>query len=143
MMEKLLLLEKECEDNGENDLIECSEKIWNPHLKKAVIYIENNYATAVTLGDIMRAVALSHSSLTQLFRKEIGMTPIEYVWCYRIAVAKRFLAFTDLPVKDVATRCGFKTAQHFSRKFEEVCGCTPTVFRKAAVSNKNTEREKV
>ena len=143
MMEKLLLLEKECKDNRVNDLVECSEKIWNPHLKKAVIYIENNYATAVTLGDIMRAVALSHSSLTQLFKKELGMTPIEYVWCYRIAVAKRFLAFTDLPVKDVATRCGFKTAQHFSRKFEEVCGCTPTVFRKAAVSNKNTEREKV
>ena len=143
MMEKLLLLEKECKDNRVNDLVECSEKIWNPHLKKAVIYIENNYATAVTLGDIMRAVALSHSSLTQLFKKELGMTPIEYVWCYRIAVAKRFLAFTNLPVKDVATRCGFKTAQHFSRKFEEVCGCTPTVFRKAAVSNKNTEREKV
>ena len=142
-MEKLLLLEKECKDNRVNDLIECSEKIWNPLLKKAVIYIENNYATAVTLGDIMRAVALSHSSLTQLFKKELGMTPIEYVWCYRIAVAKRFLAFTNLPVKDVATRCGFKTAQHFSRKFEEVCGCTPTVFRKAAVSNKNTGREKV
>ena len=143
MMEMPLLFEKVCEDNGENDLIECSEEIGNPHLKKAVTYIENNYHNAIALGNVVKVALLNHSSLTKLFRKEIGMTPIEYVWCYRIAVAKRFLAFTNLPVKDVATMCGFKTAQHFSRKFEEVCGCTPTVFRKAAASNKNTEREKV
>ena len=143
MMEMPLLFEKECKDNRVNDLIECSEKIWNPHLKKAVIYIENNYATAITLGDIMRAVALSHSSLTQLFKKELGMTPIKFVWYYRIVVAERMLASSDLPIQDIASKCGFQTAQHFSRKFEESCGCTPTVFRKAAASNKNTEREKV
>ena len=143
MMEKLLLLEKECKDNRVNDLIECSEKIWNPHLKKAVIYIENNYATAITLGDIMRAVALSHSSLTQLFKKELGMTPIKYVWHYRIVVAEKLLACTNLPVHEIASECGFKTVQHFSRKFEESHGCNPTAFRNAAASNEKTRREKV
>ena len=143
MMEMPLLFEKVCEDNGENDLIECSEEIGNPHLKKAVIYIENNYHNTIDLKDIMRAVALSHSSLTQLFKKELGMTPIKYVWHYRILIAERMLASTNLPMQNIAKRCGFQTAQHFSRKFEESCGCTPTVFRKAAVSNKNTEREKV
>ena len=143
MMEMPLLFEKVCEDNGENDLIECSAEIGNPHLKKAVTYIENNYHNAIALGNIVKVAFLSHSSLTQLFRKEIGMTPIEYVWHYRIVVAEKLLACTNLPVHEIASECGFKTAQHFSRKFEEVCGCTPTVFRKAAVSNKNTEREKV
>ena len=47
------------------------------------------------------------------------MTPIEYVWHHRLVVAKKFLEFTDLPIKDIALRCGFKTTQHFSRKFEE------------------------
>ena len=142
-MEKLLLLEKECEIDGKNDSIESVDKILNLHLKKAIIYIESHYHNAITLKDIMRAVALSHSSLTQLFKKELGMTPIKFVWYYRIVVAERMLASSDLPIQDIASKCGFQTAQHFSRKFEESCGCTPTVFRKAAVSNKNTEREKV
>ena len=136
MMEKLLLFEKECKDNRINDLIECSEKIWNPHLKKAVIYIENNYPNAIALGDVMRAVALSHSSLTQLFKKELGMTPIKYVWHYRILVAERMLESTNLPIQDVATKCGFQTAQHFSRKFEESAGSNPTTFRTVAVSGR-------
>ena len=142
-MEKLLLLEKECEIDGKNDSIESVDKILNLHLKKAIIYIESHYHNAITLKDIMRAVALSHSSLTQLFKKELGMTPIKFVWYYRIVVAERMLASSDLPIQDIASKCGFQTAQHFSRKFEESCGCTPTVFRKAAVSNKNTEKEKV
>ena len=61
------------------------------------------------------------------------MTPIEYVWYHRLVVAKKFLEFTDLPIKDIASRCGFKTTQHFSRKFEESLGCNPTTFRKVAV----------
>ena len=91
----------------------------------------------------MRAVALSHSSLTQLFKKELGMTPIKYVWHYRILVAERMLESTNLPIQDVATKCGFQTAQHFSRKFEESHGCTPTAFRNILASNEKTRREKV
>ena len=140
-MEKLLLLEKECKDYNGNDLIECSEKIWNPHLKKAVIYIESHYHNAITLKDIMRSVALSHSSLTQLFKKELGMTPIKYVWHHRIVVAEKLLVCTNLPIQEIASKCGFQTAQHFSRKFEESHGCTPTAFRNAAASNKAEGRE--
>lgn len=142
-MEKLLLLEKECEIDGKNDSIESVDKILNLHLKKAIIYIESHYHNAITLKDIMRAVALSHSSLTQLFKKELGMTPIKFVWYYRIVVAERMLASSDLPIQDIASKCGFQTAQHFSRKFEESHGCTPTAFRNAAASNEKTRREKV
>jgi AraC family transcriptional regulator of arabinose operon len=140
-MEMLSLLENACETNEENDIIGYAEKIWNPHLKKAVIYIENNYHNTIDLKDIMRAVALSHSSLTQLFKKELGMTPIKYVWHYRILIAERMLASTNLPMQNIAKRCGFQTAQHFSRKFEESHGCTPTAFRNAAASNKAEGRE--
>jgi AraC family transcriptional regulator of arabinose operon len=64
------------------------------------------------------------------------MTPIEYLWHHRLVVAKKFLEFTNLPIKDVAARCGFKTTQHFSRKFEETVGVNPTAFRIAEVSRR-------
>lgn len=140
-MEMMLLLERTYGLIKQNDFVGYANKIQNPHLKKAVIYIENNYHNAITLEDVMRAAALSRSSLTQLFKKELGMSPIEYVWHHRIVVAHKFLNFTNLPIKDVALRCGFKTVQHFSRKFEETYGTNPTAFRTTVVSKRIKELE--
>ncbi len=135
-MEMMLLLERTYGLIRQNDTVEKTNRILNPHLKKAVIYIENNYRDVITLEAVAKAASLSHSSLTWLFKNELQMTPIEYVWYHRIIVAKKFLAFTELPIKDIASRCGFKTTQHFSRKFEESLGCNPTTFRKVAVSER-------
>ena len=135
-IEMMLLLERTYGLVGQNDSAEKSNKILNPHLKKAVIYIENNYRDAISLEDVVKAASSSHSMLTQLFKNELNMTPIEYVWHHRITVAKKFLEFTNLPIKDIALRCGFKTTQHFSRRFEGHYGCNPTSFRVDAVAKR-------
>ena len=135
-MEMILLLERTYGLIGQNDPIGSAHKILNPHLKKAVIYIENNFRNVVTLADIVKAASLNHSTLTKLFKHELEMTPIEYVWYHRLVVAKKFLEFTELPIKDIASRCGFKTTQHFSRKFEEILGYNPTTFRTVAVAKR-------
>ena len=135
-IEMMLLLERTYGLIGQNDSVENSTKILNPHLKKAVIYIENNYRDAISLEDVAKAASSSHSMLTQLFKNELNMTPIEYVWHHRLTVAKKFLEFTNLPIKDIALRCGFKTTQHFSRKFEEKVGSNPTAFRAESVANR-------
>jgi AraC-like DNA-binding protein len=135
-IELMLLLERTYGLIGQNDSVENSNKILNPHLKKAVIYIENNYRDTISLEDIVKAASLSHSILTQLFKAELDMTPIEYVWHHRLTVAKKFLEFTNLPIKDIALRCGFKTTQHFSRRFEDRYGNNPTTFRTVAVASR-------
>ena len=138
-MEIMLLLEQTYGLIRQNDPVwEETNKIRNPHLRNAIIYIENNYQDVITLEDIVKVASFSHSSLTKLFKNELKMTPIEYVWHHRLVVAKKFLAFTDLPIKEVASRCGFKTIQHFSRKFEESFGCSPTTFRMIAVSKRKS-----
>ena len=136
-IEMMLLLERTYGVVKHNLIfVENSNQIQNPHLEKAVVYIENNYADEITLEDLIKAASLSRSSLAQLFKNELGMTPIEYAWHHRIMVAHKLLSFTNLPVKDIASRCGFKTVQHFSRKFEETYGCSPTTFRTEAVANR-------
>ena len=140
-MEMMLLLERTYAVVGQKEPVGRGSKISNPHLQKAVVYIENNYHNAITLEDIMGAASMSRSSLTELFKKELGMTPVEYVWHHRIVVAHKFLNFTNLPIQDIALRCGFKTVQHFSRKFEEAYACNPTTFRTTVVSKRIKELE--
>lgn len=135
-MEMMLLLERAYGLIEQNESVGCANMLRNPHLKKAVIYVENHYSDTVTLKNIACAACLNHSTLTQLFKAELNMTPISYLWYHRIAVAKKFLEFTNLPVGEIASRCGFKTTQHFSRKFEELTGSTPTVFRIDAVAKR-------
>lgn len=135
-MEMMLMLERTYGLIGQDDYLGSSNKICNPHLKKAVIFIESNYHGSITLEDIVKSASMNHSTLTALFKKELGMTPVEYLWNHRLVVAKKFLEFTNLPIKDISLRCGFKTTQHFSRKFEEKFACNPSVLRAEAVSNR-------
>ena len=105
-------------------------------LKQAVFFIENHYNEPITLQDIVRSCSVNHSTLTALFKEELGITPVAYLWHYRLLIAKKLLEFTNLPVKEIGKRCGFKTVQHFSRKFEEQLGLSPAVFRTQAIARR-------
>ena len=137
-MEMILILERAYGIIGQDELGTSINKIKNPHLKNAVIYIESHYHENITLENITKSASMNHSTLTQLFKDELSITPIEYLWQYRINVAKKHLEFTSLPVKDISMRCGFKTVQHFSRKFEKYTNNTPTAFRDKAVSERKS-----
>lgn len=138
-MELLFLLERNygCMDT---EIVEGETMhVQNSYLKRALIYIENHYTEHLSLSDITHGAGLNHTTLTVLFKAETGMTPMEYLWHHRIAVARRQLEFTGLPIKDIAARCGFQTVQHFCRKFEEQVGMTPGGFRQQRYRQRVTE----
>lgn len=115
----------------ENEYEEC--------LKRVLGFIENNYSENITLGDLIREGKTNHTTLGELFQKEFNMPPIRYLWNYRICIAKKHLAFTDIPLKEIAFRCGFKTVSHFSRVFKEHTGKPPLVYRKTSVEERKRD----
>ena len=113
--------------------------IKNPKLRDAVLYIEGHYGDSITLSDISANAGINHTTLTALMKEELGSTAIEYLMQYRITIAKKQLAFTEVPIKDIANMVGFKTVQHFNRIFKEITGTTPAEFRKSAVQKRKDE----
>ena len=111
----------------------------NAKLRDAVLYIESCFDESITLPDIAKAAGMNHTTLTALTKEELGLTAIEYLMKYRITVAKKQLAFTDVPIKDIANMTGFKTVQHFSRVFKAQTGTTPAEFRKSAVQKRKDD----
>ncbi len=111
----------------------------NEYLRKAVMFIEGHYSEDIKVDDIAKYASINHTTLTLLFKNELEMTPIEYLWHHRINVAKKQLQFTFLPIKEIAMQCGFKTLQHFCRKFEELTSVSPKVFRNQAVEKRMAE----
>ena len=135
-MEIILMLEKAYGFFGKDETESAVNKAFDPHLKSAVIYIETNYQEDITLESISQAASINHNTMTRLFKAELGTTPVKYLWDYRIAMSKKLLAFTNLPLKEVSAQCGFKTVQHFIRKFQALVGVNPSEFREAAVAER-------
>lgn len=113
--------------------------IRNPKLRDALLYMEGHYGENITLGGISAYAGTNHTTLTALMKEEVGCTAMEYLMQYRVTVAKKQLAFTEVPIKDVARMVGFKTVQHFNRVFREHTGTTPAQFRKSTVQKRKEE----
>lgn len=122
--------------------VDYASTVTNKRLRDAILFIESHYMQKLSLTNISEEVGINHNSLTKLFKAECNTTVIEYVMDYRIKVAKKQLAFTDVPIKELAVRCGFQTVQHFGRVFKKKTGKTPANFRKTAVESRKSELSK-
>ena len=64
-------------------------------------------------------------------RRDRARTPLRWLHEQRILHARRLLEETDLPVEDVAARCGFGTATTLREHFGRSVHTTPTAYRRA------------
>lgn len=94
----------------------------------AMDYIEQNFATDVTLNDLAGATFLHPNYLLRLFKKALGVTPIKYLNDVRLNYAKYLLGNTNEKVSDVAKKCGFSSQTYFSYAFKKAYGDTPTKY---------------
>ena len=95
-------------------------------------YIEAHAAEPIALADVAREVSLSPSYFHSLLTGATGKTPHEYLIFCRIALAKRLLWDTEIPIPEVAERAGFGCQQYFGRVFKKETGLTPGKYRKNA-----------
>ena len=68
--------------------------------------------------------------LMRLFRKHLGVSPLEYRNRLRIEEAKRHLAHSTLSMKEIAERLGYRNALYFSTAFRKRTGVSPSLYRK-------------
>ena len=99
-------------------------------LRKVKEFIDAKIEDDFTLRDMAQSVGLSTSHFSEMFRKSTGETPHQFVLRRRTERAKEILRKAELRVLDVAVACGFQTQQHFARVFRQLCGVSPTQYRR-------------
>ena len=77
-------------------------------------------------------LCLSSNYFGDMFKKETGKTPQEYIQEKIIGLAKEMVAGTDETVSHIAYSLGFQYPQHFCRLFKRRVGCTPNEYRSQA-----------
>ena len=74
-------------------------------------------------------LCLSSNYFGDMFKKETGKTPQEYIQEKVIELAKERMSDRRETVSRVAYSLGFQYPQHFCRLFKKRVGCTPNEYR--------------
>ena len=98
--------------------------------KNAIRYINENYNQKIKLEVLASECNYSIAAFSQLFKKENGISAMEYVNRHRITVAKRLLSETNQSVSCIAHNCGFEDASYFVKVFKNIQTITPANYRK-------------
>jgi AraC-like DNA-binding protein len=100
----------------------------DPQLATALRGIHTQVAHPWTLVTLARQAGMSRSSFAERFARVIGMTPLNYLLQWRIAVARNMLAHEHMSVTETALAVGYQSASGFSTAFSRETGRSPKAF---------------
>jgi two-component system response regulator YesN len=97
---------------------------------KAKEFIWGNYHQEISLKKIAEAVGINPFYLSHLFRKEMGISFLEYLTSVRLSIAKKLLQQTNLSIIEICLEVGYQDPSHFAKVFRKKEGIRPTEYRK-------------
>ena len=100
------------------------------HIRKKVIdHMTFNYKDSMTIQELAAIANLSPSRFFALFKKETGITPIEYKNRIGIRNAEKMLLISDLSIEEISEKLGFNSSSYFRRTFKAFTGQSPREYR--------------
>ncbi len=87
------------------------------------------------LNMVCDTLKVNRSTLTRLFKEKIGVSPGCYIRDRRLQEAQILLLGTNLPVSEIAGKCGFPELTSFIRFIRNNLGCSPLAYRDKTLRN--------
>jgi two-component system response regulator YesN len=106
---------------------------------KAKEFIWGNYNKDISLQKMAGAVGISPFYLSHLFRKEMGISFLEYLTSVRISAAKKLLEQTNLSILEICLQAGYQDPSHFAKIFKKKEGLRPAEYRKKLIEQHSAE----
>ncbi|MCM8204416.1 helix-turn-helix domain-containing protein [Enterobacter hormaechei] len=111
-----------------------SRELSSAHSKRIARVIERinaSYSRRITLAEIAASEYVSEAWLSRLFRKEVGISFMQYITHLRLEKAADALRLTNRPLHQIALEQGFASTRMMSDRFRRVHNMSPGEFRKA------------
>ena len=97
--------------------------------RRVICYLEETHTDAFSLDALAKQMQYNKRYLCDAFKRDTGITILEYLNHVRIRHAAVCFYYNDVSVSDTAQCVGFITPLHFTRVFKKATGVTPSVFR--------------
>ncbi|AZQ54489.1 helix-turn-helix domain-containing protein [Burkholderia cenocepacia] len=108
----------------------------SPSIRMSAQRLRAQSVNRISIANAAQAAAMSERNFLRRFKKEMGVTPTEFVQHVRLERACHMLIHTTLPADKVARRTGFGSGERLAKLFRQRLLRSPTEFRVA-------EREKI
>jgi AraC-like DNA-binding protein len=95
-------------------------------------YIDLHFKESLTLEQLAEEAHMSKYYLSHAFKREYGVSPINYMISRRIDESKYLLTETDLSMSQIAQLLGFSSLSYFSQVFRKENNTSPMEFRQNA-----------
>ncbi len=99
-------------------------------LEPVLDYIQLHHAEELPLEEAADSMGLNKEYFCRLFKKNMGVSYLQYVYQIRTTAFCRDLETTDDPIGEIAERHGFRDPKMLNQYFREIYGCTPSEKRK-------------
>ncbi|MFE5320776.1 helix-turn-helix domain-containing protein [Paenibacillus sp. NPDC056579] len=97
-------------------------------IDQAIEIIHKNYSYNLTRDQLAEQLGVSPEHFSRLFKKERGMSFIDYLQQLRIEKSRELLLLSKSNVQVVANQVGFQNPFYFSRKFKQLVGVSPSAY---------------
>ncbi len=115
--------------NHSKALVSASDVKSYKRISDIIAYIEQNYASKITLEDISREYFISYHYLSHTFRDITGLSFTEYLNTVRISKAREMIDKQLYPLNVISEKVGFGSYKQFGRIFKEITGVSPSQYK--------------
>jgi len=98
-------------------------------LEKAAAFVAKNYSGMIGAADIAEHCGISPGYLSKIFNERLRVSIPDYIADIRLKTALELLFNRDLSIAEVASRCGFSSANYFTKVFRAKYGEKPSNMR--------------
>jgi transcriptional regulator GlxA family with amidase domain len=99
-------------------------------LQELQVWIAENLGKNLSVEALAERAAMSSRNFARVFARELGSTPAHYVEQARVEAARAQLASSDDSIDQIASRCGFSSAELLRRCFLRHFKVAPSQYRK-------------
>ena len=99
-------------------------------LKQLLQWIDQHLHLSLTLSDLAEQTQLSEYHFAHMFKQSMHMPPHQYVMLRRLELAHQTLQTTTATITEVSTQYGFSSSSHFSHRFKNHFGYSPSQMLK-------------
>lgn len=102
---------------------------WSEGIIRAALFARNYYQEDISSDEMAEASQLSKYHFSRLFKKETGVTPVQYLTNIRLQKATELLQHTKYTVDEIAQLVGYKNANYLSKVTRKQIGKSPGQIR--------------
>ena len=105
-------------------------------IRRASLHIAHHLGEVVDFQSLAKSLGMGYTIFRRRFQQYNGMAPLEYQIALRLRRATHLLKSSDVPIAQIASDTGFRSAAYFSKFFHEHVGSSPIQFRRHAANLK-------